>query len=107
MGGFGQNWAGSDARGHSLGTVLFQVAILARLHLKNETKVERARHNGELRASLLNAKAAAQYLGIHEQILKKITARGELQGRRTGLRLVYCLEDLDRYIESLPLSLGR
>lgn len=56
---------------------------------------------------LLSAKAAAQYLGVHEQTLKKITARGELQGRRIGLRLVYCLEDLDRYIESLPLSLGR
>ena len=56
---------------------------------------------------LLSAKATAQYLGIHEQTLKKITARGELQGRTIGRRLVYCLEDLDRYIESLPVSLGR
>lgn len=53
---------------------------------------------------LFSAKAAAQYLGVHEQTLKKITGRGELQARRIGLRRVYCLEDLDRYIESLPLS---
>ena len=55
---------------------------------------------------LFNGKAAAQYLGIHEQTQKNIIARGELQGLRIGRRLVYCLEDLDRYIESLPLSLG-
>jgi|SRR5579883_2041471 len=53
---------------------------------------------------LFSARAAAQYLGVNEQTLKKITARGELQARRAGRRLVYCLEDLDRYIESLPIS---
>jgi excisionase family DNA binding protein len=53
---------------------------------------------------LLSAKAAAQYLGVHEQTLKKITVRGDLQARRIGSRRAYRLEDLDRYIESLPLS---
>lgn len=53
---------------------------------------------------LFSARAAAQYLGVHEKTLKKITLRGELQPRRIGLRIVYCLEDLDRYIESLPIS---
>src|SRR3954468_22771861 len=53
---------------------------------------------------LFSAKAAAEYLGVHQRTLKKITARGELQARTIGLRCVYCLEDLDRYIESLPLS---
>jgi excisionase family DNA binding protein len=53
---------------------------------------------------LLSAKAAAQYLGIHEQTLKKITARGDIKARRIGSRRVYLLEELDRYVESLPVS---
>jgi excisionase family DNA binding protein len=53
---------------------------------------------------VFSAKAAAQYLGIHERTLKKITDRRELPARMIGQRRVYCLEDLNRYVESLPLS---
>jgi len=51
---------------------------------------------------LFGTKAAAQYLGIHEQTLRKLTDLGELSARKMGSRRVYALEDLDRYIESLP-----
>jgi excisionase family DNA binding protein len=51
---------------------------------------------------LFSAKAAAQYLGIHEQTLRKITDKGFLPASRLGVRRVYKLEDLDSYIESLP-----
>jgi excisionase family DNA binding protein len=51
---------------------------------------------------LFGTKAAAKYLGLHEQTLRKLTDVGELQARRMGTRRVYALEDLDRYIESLP-----
>jgi len=51
---------------------------------------------------LFGTKAAAQYLGVHEQTLRKFTDLGELPARRMGTRRVYTLEVLDRYIESLP-----
>jgi excisionase family DNA binding protein len=51
---------------------------------------------------LFGTKAAARYLGIHEQTLRKLTDLGELPARRRGARRVYTLEDLDRFIESLP-----
>ncbi len=51
---------------------------------------------------LFGTKAAARYLGIHEQTLRKLTDLGELPALRMGSRRVYCLEDLDAYIESLP-----
>ncbi len=47
-------------------------------------------------------RAAARYLGVHEQTLKKITDEGELQAKWMRNRKVYLLEELDRYIESLP-----
>ena len=47
-------------------------------------------------------KAAAQYLGIHVQTLKQITDEGLLEARWMRNRKVYLLEELDRYIESLP-----
>ncbi|PYR97792.1 MAG: hypothetical protein DMG16_23300 [Acidobacteria bacterium] len=51
---------------------------------------------------LLGTKAAARYLGLHEQTLRKLTDLGELPARKMGSRRVYALEDLDRYIDSLP-----
>ena len=51
---------------------------------------------------LFGTKAAAKYLGLHEQTLRKLTDLGEVSARRMGSRRVYALEDLDRYIESLP-----
>ncbi|MDA2934800.1 helix-turn-helix domain-containing protein [Acidobacteria bacterium AH-259-D05] len=51
---------------------------------------------------LFGTKAAAQYLGIHEQTLRKLTDLGDLPARRMGRRRVYRLEDLDQYIDSLP-----
>lgn len=46
--------------------------------------------------------AAALYLGVHEQTLKKMTDEGEIQAKWMRNRKVYLLEELDRYIESLP-----
>ena len=51
---------------------------------------------------LFGTKAAARYLGIHEQTLRKLTDLDELPARRMGRRRVCRLEDLDRYIDSLP-----
>jgi excisionase family DNA binding protein len=51
---------------------------------------------------LFGTKAAAKYLGVHEQTLRKLTDTGDVTARRSGQRRVYCLEDLDQYIESLP-----
>jgi excisionase family DNA binding protein len=47
-------------------------------------------------------KAAAHYLGVHEQTLKKMTDEGQIEARWMRNRKVYLLEELDRYIESLP-----
>lgn len=51
---------------------------------------------------LFSARAAAQYLGVHERTLKKITENGSVAARQLGARRVYALEDLDAYIETLP-----
>ncbi len=51
---------------------------------------------------LFGMKAAARYLGVHEQTLRKLTDLGEIKARRMGSRRVYALEDLDSYIDSLP-----
>lgn len=51
---------------------------------------------------LFGTKAAAHYLGIHEQTLRKLTDLGEITTHRMGHRRVYRLEDLDVYIDSLP-----
>jgi len=40
---------------------------------------------------LFGTKAAAQYLGIHEQTLRKLTDLGELFARKMGSRRVYCV----------------
>ena len=51
---------------------------------------------------LFGTKAAARYLGVHEQTLRKLTAEGVLPSRRLRSRRVYVLEDLDRFIANLP-----
>ena len=51
---------------------------------------------------LFSVRAAAQYLGIHEQTLRKLTEEGEVRAHRSGSRRVYALEDLDSYVASLP-----
>ena len=51
---------------------------------------------------LFKMNAAAKYLGIHEQTLRKITDEGVLKARLMRGCRVYTLEDLDAYIVSLP-----
>jgi len=51
---------------------------------------------------LFGPKAAARYLGICEDTLKKISDLGQLRAFNMNGRRAYRLEDLDAYIESLP-----
>ncbi len=51
---------------------------------------------------LFSLKAAARYLGVHEQTLRTLTDTGQVPALRRGARRVYRLDDLDRYIDSLP-----
>ncbi len=51
---------------------------------------------------LFGIKAAARYLDMHAQTLRKLTDLGEIKARRLGERRVYPLEELDRFIDSLP-----
>ena len=51
---------------------------------------------------LFKVKAAARYLGLHPQTLREMTDLGELPAKWMRNRRVYLLDDLDRYIESLP-----
>ncbi len=46
-------------------------------------------------------KAAALYLGVHVQTLKKMTDEGQIEAEWMRNRKVYLLEELDRYIKSL------
>jgi excisionase family DNA binding protein len=43
---------------------------------------------------LFGTKAAARYVGMHEQTLRKLTDEGVISSRRLGCRRVYLLEDL-------------
>jgi excisionase family DNA binding protein len=47
-------------------------------------------------------KAAARYLGIHPQTLRKYTDEGKIRARNMHGDRVYLLEDLNAYIECLP-----
>ena len=47
-------------------------------------------------------KAAARYLDVHPQTLKKMTDEGAIKARWMRNRKIYTLEVLDAYIESLP-----
>ena len=51
---------------------------------------------------LFSVKAAARYLGLHVQTLRKVTDLGLLDARCLGARRVYTLDELDRFIETLP-----
>ena len=51
---------------------------------------------------LFGPKAAATYLGICEDTLKKITDLGQLRAFNMNGRRAYRMEDLDAYVESLP-----
>ena len=51
---------------------------------------------------LFAVKAAARYLGIHAQTLRKLVGLGLLEARRMGSRRMFTLEELDRFIEDLP-----
>ena len=46
--------------------------------------------------------AAAKYLGICEDTLKKITDLGQIAARDFNGRRAYLLEELERFVESLP-----
>ena len=54
------------------------------------------------RQRLFSTRAAAQYLGIHEQTLRKYADLGRISPRRLENRRVFTLEDLDSFIEKLP-----
>jgi len=47
-------------------------------------------------------KEAARYLGIHEQTLREKSDLGDIKAKKEGRFRVFLLEDLDRYIDSLP-----
>jgi hypothetical protein len=51
---------------------------------------------------LFGPKAAAKYLGICEDTLKKITDLEQLRAFNLNGRRAYRLEDLEQFIESLP-----
>ena len=50
---------------------------------------------------LFGVGAAAQYLGISDDHLHKITALGQIKAYRFANKRAYRLEDLDKLIESL------
>src|SRR5436189_5213997 len=51
---------------------------------------------------LFGPKAAARYLGICEDTLKKITDLEQIRAFKLNGRRAYRLEDLEQFIESLP-----
>jgi excisionase family DNA binding protein len=46
-------------------------------------------------------KAAARYVGIHPQTLRKLTDEGKIRAKNMAGQRLYMLEDLNAYIESL------
>ena len=51
---------------------------------------------------LFSTKAAARYLGVHPDTVRKYSDLGWVKARRLENRRVFSLEDLDHFIESLP-----
>ncbi len=51
---------------------------------------------------LFSTKAAARYLGVCEDSLRKYADLGWIKAQRLEKRRVFTLEDLDCFIESLP-----
>jgi DNA-binding transcriptional MerR regulator len=55
-----------------------------------------------MKAPIFSTKAAAQYLGVHPNTLRKYSDLGLITARKLQRRRVFTLEDLDVFIESLP-----
>ncbi len=51
---------------------------------------------------LFSTKAAAQYLGVHPDTMRKYADLGSIRARRLEKRRVFALEDLDAFIDTLP-----
>ncbi len=51
---------------------------------------------------LFSTKAAAQYLGVHPDTVRKYADLGRIRARKLERRRVFALEDLDIFIDSLP-----
>ncbi len=51
---------------------------------------------------LFSTKAAAQYLGVHPDTMRKYADLGSIRARKLERRRVFALEDLDTFIDALP-----
>jgi len=51
---------------------------------------------------LFGTKAAAQYLGVHPDTMRKYANLGWIRARKLERRRVFTLEDLDAFIDALP-----
>ncbi len=51
---------------------------------------------------LFSTKAAARYLGVHPDTLRKYADLGWINARKLERRRVFALEDLDQFIDCLP-----
>ncbi len=51
---------------------------------------------------LFSTGAAARYLGVHEQTLRKYSDLGHLRALRLGKCRMFLLEDLEAFIDRLP-----
>ncbi len=51
---------------------------------------------------LFGTKAAAQYIGVHPDTLRKYADLGWIKPKRLENRRVFALEDLDTFIDTLP-----
>jgi len=51
---------------------------------------------------LFSTKAAAQYLGVHPDTVRKYADLGRIGARKLERRRVFALEDLNAFIDALP-----
>ena len=51
---------------------------------------------------LFSTKAAAQYLGVHTDTVRKYADLGWIRARKLERRRVFALEDLNAFIDALP-----
>jgi len=51
---------------------------------------------------LFSTKAAAQYLGVHPDTVRKYADLGRIRARKLERRRVFALEDLNAFIDALP-----
>jgi len=47
-------------------------------------------------------RAAARYLGLHPQTLRKFVDEGKIPAKRAGTQRVFLLADLDGFLQALP-----